>query len=1033
MNTSDDSDVEEANLVQLCRAALKLIPPDDPRHADIVDDLADALWTQFHELGRISDLEEAIQLYRELIKMRPLDHPDRPKNLHDLGITLHDRFEQLGRMPDLEEAIMFHREAMNSRPLGHPDHAYGLSTIASALQVRFEQLGRMSDLEEAVVLHREALKLRPSGHPERSSSLDDLTSALWIQFEQLGTMSSLEESIVLYREYLNLIPSNHHDRSSTLSDLAHVLMTLFEQLGRMSDLEEAIVLDREALNLRPAGHPDRSSSLNNLATTLQIQFKQLGRMSDLEEAILLLREGLLLNPIGHPVYSMSLGNLASALQTQFGQLGRISDLEEALQLQRESLSLTSLDNPTRSNNLNNLSNTLQTIFEQLGRMSHLEEAIVLSREALRLRPPGHCKRLSGLVNLAAALQIRFDELEERQLEEISDLEEANRLLREALLLAVGHSAYSMTLNNLANVVRTQHKYTGKMSDLEEAILLHREALSLRPSGHPHRLSSLNNLAITFQMLISGTKISNEAWENFELASNYIYAPATARLRCTLNWTQKAHQYKHESSRHAYRKSLLLLEQCLIIFPTPELQHNFYQNFQNISDLAIDAVSWAIEIGELKEAVEVWEQGRGILWSKMRDYRYPIEQLRNQNASLAEQFDAITQQLNQLMTTKNAGSQWNDIVKEIQDIPGFETFLRIPSFSSIIRVASEGPVILVNISHHRSDALILYNVNLDPINVPLSDTSKSKLYHIVDILAKDLKSGYNANMDKTIEEILIHLWKSIAYPILQKLDELDFPKGSRIWWCLSGKLCVLPIHAAQPFGTSTISQQELSQKYIHSYTPTLSSLIRAREGVVVRERGTVPKILAMATSSLDKVYEEIEAVQTVGHNTVQKLIGSEVTHSTMMDSLTKYPWIHFASHGHLNSEQPFNSSFELHDNARFTILDLLKANLPNAELAVLSACYTAAVDEDNTPDESISLAAGMQFCGFRGIVGTLWAMADQDGPFLAKEFYKRILHLENTDRPVDFRDAAKVLRAVTKEMRKQDIPLYRWVPFVHIGA
>ncbi|KAI0039181.1 hypothetical protein FA95DRAFT_1550828 [Auriscalpium vulgare] len=191
---------------------------------------------------------------------------------------------------------------------------------------------------------------------------------------------------------------------------------------------------------------------------------------------------------------------------------------------------------------------------------------------------------------------------------------------------------------------------------------------------------------------------------------------------------------------------------------------------------------------------------------------------------------------------------------------------------------------------------------------------------------------------------------------------------------------------------------------------------------------------MATSSLEKVYEEIEVVQNVGCD-VQKLIGSEVTHSTMIDSLAKSPWIHFASHGHLDTEQPFKSSFELHDNARFTILDLLKANLPNAELAVLSACHTAAVDQDNTPDEGISLAGGMQFCGFRGVVGTLWAMDDHIGPFLAKEFYKRMLHPENQDKPVDFKDAAKCLRAVTKEMRRSEElrALHCWVPLVHIGA
>ncbi|KAI0038377.1 hypothetical protein FA95DRAFT_1663141, partial [Auriscalpium vulgare] len=765
----------------------------------------------------------------------------------------------------------------------------------------------------------------------------------------------------------------------------------------------------------------RSTSLNNLASAVKTQF-QLGRLPDLKEAVFLLREALDLNPPGHPDCSLSLNNLANALRAQFVQLGRMPDLEEAISLHREALYLTPPGHRDRSLSLNNLANAVMTQFQQLGRMSDLDEAISLHREALDLTPPGH----------------------------------------------PNHLGY---LNNLASAAMTQFVLLGRMLDLEQAMSIYTQAYAVHShNGHPHVIHVLQGIACCLinRDIQSGQNISDQAWENFELASDYIYADLATRLESTVNWTRAARLYQHKSSPCAYRKALLLLEQCLTIFPTPELQHNFFQTVQGKSELASDAVSWAIQSGELQEAVEVWEQGRGILWSKMRDYRYPIEQLRIQNAVLAEQFEIITQQLDQLTTTYNTESdaldsrvlekqltkkrklneRWNGIVKEIQSVPGYETFLTIPSFSSIRRVASEGPVILVNISHHRSDALILYSVDSDPIHVPLPDTSKGTVFDTVGWLAEGLKLGCLSNdpaesssqahddacKDETIHAVLSHIWKYIVCHIFQKLNELGFAKNSRIWWCLSGKLCTLPIHAAQPFKEHTDPEQQLSQRFIHSYTSTLGSLIRAREGIIAKERGTAPKILAMATSSLEKVYEEIQAMQDVGCD-IQKLLGNEVTHSTMIDNLAKSPWIHFASHGHLDAKQPFKSSFELHDKAMFTILDLLKAHLPDAELAFLSACHTAAVDQDNTPDEGISLAAGMQFCGFRGVVGTLWAMDDHIGPILAKEFYARMLHPDNQNKPIDFKDAAKVLKAVTKKMRKnEDLKaLHCWVPLVHIGA
>ncbi|KAI0042252.1 TPR-like protein [Auriscalpium vulgare] len=793
------------------------------------------------------------------------------------------------------------------------------------------------------------------------------------------------------------MPVDHPDRSHGLTNFAVDLITHFEQLGELSDLQEAITLHRQALSLRPVGHSDRSLSLSNLANALGTYFEQLGKLPDLEEAILLHREALSLRPVGHPDHPASLNNLANALSTHFDTLGEMTDLEEAITLNREALSLTPAGDP--------------------GKMADLEEAITLHREALHLCPVGHPDRSLSLNNLASALTMQFE-----QLGEMTNVEEAIMLSREALYMCpVGHPNHSLSLNNLANALSTLFEHRGELSDLEEAIILHKEALSF----------------------------------------DYIHADITSRLKHTSDWAIAAHQHKHQSTTTAYKKALELLEQCLIIRPTLELQHNFFQTVQSTSTLTSNAVSWAIEIAQLHSAVQLWEQGRGILWSKMKDYRSPIGQLKIQDAALAEQFENVTQQLEQ-SSTRSSKSQsssqqeskwaakralndrWTDLVKKIQSMPGFETFLKAPPFSSIAKVASEGPVILVNLSSDHSDALILYSVDSDPICVPLPDVKHVTVFENINVLSESLKLGYlahdshqaqlvtreNACMDLVIEHILKQLWICIASPVLMKLDDLGFGKGSRIWWCPSGKLCTLPLHAAQPFEMHTHPQQQLSKKYVQSYTPTLGSLIRARKDVVARVDGNAPDILAIATSSLNKVYEEINVMQTVGCK-AEELVGDKVTHDTMLEGLPKYPWIHFASHGHIDTKQPFNSSFELHDNARLTILDLVKANLPNAELAILSACHTAAVDKDNTPDEGISLAAGMQFCGFRGIVGTLWAMDDEDGPLLAQEFYKRILHPKA--KPVDFKDAAKVLKAVTNEMRRQNVPLHRWVPFVHIGA
>jgi CHAT domain-containing protein len=110
-----------------------------------------------------------------------------------------------------------------------------------------------------------------------------------------------------------------------------------------------------------------------------------------------------------------------------------------------------------------------------------------------------------------------------------------------------------------------------------------------------------------------------------------------------------------------------------------------------------------------------------------------------------------------------------------------------------------------------------------------------------------------------------------------------------------------------------------------------------------------------------------------------LIGQDATHDTVTKSLGSHPWIHIACHGHLDTPRPFCSSFELHADTHLTLLDVVHAGLPTTtKLAFLSACHTAESQDDGAPDEVLHLTAAVQFCGFRSVVGTMWAVADTDG-------------------------------------------------------
>ncbi len=164
-------------------------------------------------------------------------------------------------------------------------------------------------------------------------------------------------------------------------------------------------------------------------------------------------------------------------------------------------------------------------------------------------------------------------------------------------------------------------------------------------------------------------------------------------------------------------------------------------------------------------------------------------------------------------------------------------------------------------------------------------------------------------------------------------------------------------------------------------------------------------------SLPNVQSEIDNVQQLGDFVgvdVGVIVGAEANRDAILLGLREHSWAHFACHGYLgNNAQPFHASFKLHGGSYLTLLDLIQARLPNAELAFLSVC------------------------GFRSVVGTLWEMDDRDGPIVSKEFYKYMFR--NPGNKADFRDSAEALNMAIRALRKNGVPLERWILFVHIGA
>jgi CHAT domain-containing protein len=169
------------------------------------------------------------------------------------------------------------------------------------------------------------------------------------------------------------------------------------------------------------------------------------------------------------------------------------------------------------------------------------------------------------------------------------------------------------------------------------------------------------------------------------------------------------------------------------------------------------------------------------------------------------------------------------------------------------------------------------------------------------------------------------------------------------------------------------------------------------------------------------------LSVVPESYVKCITDQQATPDAVKAQLQKYSWFHLACHGMQDLSEPTKSHLLLYEDT-LELATILQMPLGNAEVVFLAACQTAQGDS-MLANESFHLGGGFIAAGFKGAIGTLWSMNDQDGPQVARDFYS---HLFKDGQIPQATDAAEALSVAVKELRKKNVPYERWIPFIHMG-
>jgi len=1023
--------------------------------------------------GLLRECDAEISSYQHVLSLLPRSGPTHASDVYHLATARLERYLLSQQQDDLEQSILGLTEALLSLPLPllFPNINQAFHSLTLATLLRAAESKHPEDVKYSVIYLHYLRRLPHDVHNPFSFPVTlFLVEALLFQakFELGDVDQDIEEMADLCDELLDSDISTDSLTRSIMAFVSTVEARLEESIGVKIPSEKVIgCLRRVIIRL-----PDLPRVSIVLAKYLLRRFIITVSDDDYNEGMAILDKVINFRGPGDTPSPYQAEALSYAVRFSFFRFqmsGKPEYLEQAIYLNRTLLDRLSLEDPRRDDVIKHHSFLQERRFDGTG---------VTPKWKTSTSESGRLPSFRDLATSLPELSVKpipkttffkhYDALSLYAIKDLTDIAEIKdgvNYCQQLIASYPDHELASYARTVLGSLLRRAFECTNEIEYLNRAISAGRDSLNTANSrlARSQSLIMLIPSLLTRLSLLRRREDANETIQMLRIAAENV-GEEFDRLPLLGLWASVARDFGHSSVSTAYDRAMSSMQACLTLSPTLDIQHSqlvvtLDKHDDSIKSLPFDYASHQIHTSQFTQAIATLERGRSLLWSEMRGLRSSIDQIRSIDPHLADNFTAVSRELETLTLaispSTNVDNRDSDVegmdpfghlvvrqrkllddreklISQIQALPGFDTFLKPPSFDTLRSAALHGPVIIINHSWWRSDIIIVLH-NSPPSLIDTSDDFYDRAIKLQDELLGARRKGLESNKyEDTLRSVLEELYELVGLPVIKRLSELNVPEQSRIWWCPTSVFCSLPLHAMGPIPSDMGDPRYFLDLYIPSYIPSLSALIESRKP---GSQGIgKPSILLVAQpdENMPEALKEMKAVEAVDTQ-VTTLFSAKATPTAVLARLPDHQFAHIVCHGILEPGKPFESSFKLHKGKRLQLLDIVRSQLPNAEFAFLSACHTAELTEKSVSDEVLHLAAAMQFCGFRSVVGTMWAMADVDGRDLARHFYRSVFSNEAQGGPYYERTAEALRDAVVSLRRKGGVTLERWVNFVHYGA
>jgi tetratricopeptide (TPR) repeat protein len=1058
------------------QVAATLASADHPRRAELLANLGNSLFLLSTQDGDVEGFDRAAAMLREAVAAAS-NTADRLHALNSLGGVLITAFQTTRDGSKLDEALPILEQVVATAAGTGIRRGEPLGFLGTALFLKAEHTGEDAPLHRSITLLREALDLPFGAAASRMEIAASLAQSLWRLGKRTGDPALLAEAEQRQREALETGGDGPTAQGVFHLQLGAILTSRAELTGEVSQLTEAVTVLRQATSLMPPEHASRLLLATSLAEALRLHSKTAAEdsVAELNEGIAVLREALVTMRETDGRRFLVQMNLGVLLAARGDATGGETDQRESIEQFRSAAASVPDGMAERSAILGQLGSALSIRGFATSDRPMLAEAIDLLRSSIELSSPAssvHGLMLDLLGNALTRLAMAEAGVDQSNRYDSALLNEAYEIYHEAArLLPLNHMNRADVLNNLGAAAQRQaHVRRGTAEEgrwLDIAVEMLRESTTLRLESEPWRRNSpersghLINLGTALRHQATLREDSEPLYASLAVwaeAATSVAAAAHFRVDAAVGWAVAAQAVQDRpQALHALTVAVELMPRLAARSFEPEQREETLGRYTGVVSLATAA---ALDVGEPARALELLEHGRAILLSQGLDSRGDLSELRAHRPDLADRFERLCLALDAeespepvalsgegvLRVTAGRATadrrheldrEWISLVAMIREQPGFETFLVPPPIGELLRQAESGPVVVINVADHRADALLVTSDGLEVLSLPALDYAalREQIFAYGKAL-DEIRSGRAAQRplgERKLLEVLDWLWDTITGPVLRQLG-LAQPPGDgavlpRIWWCPTGPLSLLPLHASGSYsgGRPLCSVMDF---VVSSYTPTIRALGHARRSRRI-DAPVGARLLAVAPDSaqgpeLPAARREVESLAEFFADS-RSLAGADATVEAVCTALRKCRWVHFACHGESDPLRPALSSLSMYD-AVLTVRELSTLRLEGAELAVLSACETARGGK--LVDEALHVTAALQLVGFSDVVGTLWPINDYISAQIADLFYVELLEGIDAGREPE---AARALHAAVTSVRagREHRPSL-WAAHIHSG-